>query len=100
MNGPKLAGMLGFAVKARQAAAGMDACRIMVRSGRCGVLLIDAETGPSSRKKAEDMCREAETPVRILPPGLISQSTGKDSMLIAIQRGTFAEQILNLLNDQ
>ena len=100
MKKQKLAGMIGLAVRARQAAAGMDACRIMIRAGKCGVLLADGEAAPGTREKAENIARQADTPFRVLPPGLISQSTGKDSMLIAIQKGTFTEQILNLLIDQ
>ena len=54
MNEQKVKGILGFAAKARQISAGMDACRLLVRSGRCGILLIDDLTGPNTRKKAAD----------------------------------------------
>ena len=99
MNDRKLAGLLGFAVKARQAAAGADACRILIRSGKCGVLLLDEAAGPNTRKKAEDLCRQAETPLSILTPGLIEQATGKGSMLLGIQKGSFSEGILRLTKD-
>ncbi len=96
MNEQKLAGMLGLAVRARKASAGMDACRILIRSGKCGVLLLDGETQDNTRKKAEDLCRQTGTPVMILPPGLIETATGKTNRVLAIQEGSFAEQILNL----
>jgi len=96
VNERKLAVLLGFAVKARQAAAGADACRILIRSGKCGVLLLDEVAGPNTRKKAEDLCRMTETPLAVLTPGLIEQATGKGSMLLGIQKGSFSEGILKL----
>ena len=80
MNETKLKGMLGLALRARQASLGMDACRIMIRSGKCGIMLLDGETGPNSRKKAQDMCSQTGVPVMILPAGMIAEATGKDNM--------------------
>ena len=99
MNDRKLAGLLGFAVKARQAAAGADACRILIRSGKCGVLLLDGGASANTRKKAEDLCRQTETPLAVLTPGLIEHATGKGSMLLGIQKGSFSEGILRLTKD-
>ena len=96
MNEQKLAGMLGLTVRAGQVSAGMDACRILIRSGNCGVLLIDGETRGNTRKKAEDLCRQTGTPAVVLPPGTIERATGKTNRVLAIQEGSFAEQILNL----
>ena len=56
MNEQKLAGILGFAVKARQAVFGMEAGRIMIRSGKCGAILIDADMGSNTRKKVDNLC--------------------------------------------
>ena len=100
MNERKLAGMLGLAIRARQAAAGMDASRMMIRTGTCGVLLVDGDAGPNTRKKASDLCRQAGTPMMILPPGLIEKATGKGSMVIAIREGSFAGQFLQLKEGQ
>lgn len=100
MNERKLAGMIGLAVRARQAAAGMDACRIMIRAGKCGVLLADGETAPGTREKAEGMARQADIPFRVLPPGMILEATGRDNRVIAVSRGSFAEQIISMLPDR
>ena len=100
MNGQRLAGMLGLAMRARQAAAGMDACRIMIRSGKCGVILADGEAGPNTVKKAEDLARQAGIPFSILPSGMIMKATGKSNMVIAVREGSFAEQIISMLSDQ
>ena len=69
MNVQKLKGMIGLAARARQTAAGADACRILIRSGECGVLLIDGGTAYNTRKRAEEMCERTGTPRRILPEG-------------------------------
>ena len=100
MNGQKMAGMLGLATRARQTAAGMDACRIMIRSGKCGVLLTDEAAAPGTREKAESMARQADIPFRVLPSGMIMTATGRDNMIIAIREGSFAEQIISMLPDQ
>ena len=100
MNGQQMAGILGLAVRARQASSGMDASRIMIQSGKCGVLLLDAEAGPNTRKKADDLCRRTETPMIILPSGLIEKATGKSSMVIAVREGSFAEQFLRMNESQ
>ena len=75
MNGQKLKGMLGLALRARQAALGMDACRILIRAGKCGVLLLDGGAGPNTRKRAEELCERNGTPLRILPEGMIGEAT-------------------------
>ena len=100
MNDQKVKGMIGLAVRARQAAAGTDACRILIRSGNCGVLLIDGETRGNTRKKSEDLCRQTGTPVVILPPGTIERATGKDNRVLAIRKGSFTEQILQIADIQ
>ena len=94
MNEQKLKGLIGLALRARQAAAGMDAGRMMIRSGKCGVLLLDGETGPNTRKKAEALCAQYRTPMRILPKGMIGSASGRDNMVLALKYGSFAEQIL------
>lgn len=94
MNVQKLKGMIGLAARARQTAAGTDACRILIRSGECGVLLIDGGTAYNTRKRAEEMCERTGTVKRILPEGLIEAATGKNNMILGIRKGSFAEQIL------
>ena len=99
MNERKLAGLLGFAVKARQAAAGADACRILIRSEKCGVLLLDGGASPNTRKQAEESCSRSGTPVIVLPEGMIEQATGRDNMVIGIPKGSFSEGILKITNE-
>jgi ribosomal protein L7Ae-like RNA K-turn-binding protein len=94
MNVQKLAGILGFATRARQTAAGNDACRILLRSGKCGVILMDADTGSNTRKKTEELCLRTGTPIITLPSGLIESATGKSNVIIAVKEGSFTDEIL------
>ena len=94
MNEQKLKGLVGLAVRAGQAASGMDASRILIRSGKCGVLLLDSAAGANTRKKAEDLCRSTGTPLTVLPENLIEAATGKSNMMVAVSKGSFAEEII------
>lgn len=99
MNEQKLKGALGLATRARQVSTGMDACRILIRSGTCGLMLLDGGTGPNTRRKAEDLCRRSETPVWVVPAGLIEEATGKSNMVLGIRNGSFSERIAGLLQE-
>lgn len=99
MNGQKIKGMIGLALRARQAALGMDACRIMIRTGKCGVLLVDRTAGFNTRQKTEELCRRTGTPIRTMPEGLIEEATGRANMIIGLQKGHFSEQILHCVQD-
>ena len=94
MNEQKLRGLLGLAIRARKASAGIDACRMMIRSGKCGVMMLDDATGINTRKKAEELCRKTGTPLIILKAGTIEEAIGKSNMVISVQSGSFAEQFL------
>ena len=93
MNEQKLKGLLGLALRAGQVSAGTDACRIQVRSGKCGLLLLDGTAGIHTRKKAEELCGKTGTQVKILPPGMIESATGRTNMLLGISKGSFSDQI-------
>ena len=93
MNTQKLTGMIGLALRARQAVTGMDACRIMIEAGRCGVLLMDGGAGVHTRKKCETLCSRTGTPMTILPDGFLEKATGHTGAVLAMQKGSFAEQV-------
>ena len=93
MNGDQLKGMIGLALRARQAAAGFDACRMMIRTGQCGIVLIDGATAGNTRRKMEELCARAGVPVRILPEGLIETATGRENRMMAVRAGSFAEKL-------
>ena len=94
MNEQKLTGMLGLAARAGKVSAGTDACRILIRSGKCGMLLLDGAAGIHTRKKAESLCKRTDTPIWIVPEGLIEEATGKSNLVMGLQEGSFSEKIL------
>ena len=93
MNETKARGMLGLAVRAGQACFGEEACRILIRSGKCGLMLLDGEAGENTRKKAETLCWAEKVPLAVLPPGLIGEATGRGNIAMALRQGSFAEQL-------
>ena len=100
MNNEKISGLIGLAVRSRQAVFGADACRIMIRSGRCGVLIIDGSAGPNTRKKAVEMCARSDVPVKTVHEGTIGGITGRTSMVMAVRQGTFAEALISELTEE
>ena len=100
MNEQKLYGLIGLAFRARQAESGMEACRILIRSGKCGIMLIDLDTGPNTRKKCAELCEASHTPLVVLPAGMIENATGKNSMVICMKKGSFTEEIRRIVPDE
>ena len=97
MNETKARGLLGLAVRAGQVSFGEEACRILVRSGKCGMMLLDGGAGANIRKKTEAMCRAEDVPLAVLPPGLIGEATGRANMAAAVKAGPFAEPLKECL---
>ena len=85
--------MLGLAVRAREACFGDDACRKLIETGKCGIVLLDEETGPNTRKKYQELCERTGTPLAFLPKGLIEEATGRANRVAALKKGAFAEQM-------
>ncbi|MER1993609.1 MAG: hypothetical protein ABS897_06235 [Eubacteriales bacterium] len=93
MNEQRAKGMLGLAVRAREACFGDDACRKLIESGKCGIILLDEETGPNTRKKYEELCGRTGITLAILPQGLMEEATGRSNRVAALRKGAFAEQM-------
>ena len=100
MNGQKLKGILGLAVRAGQACFGEDTCRRMISSGAGSVLLLDGEASENTRKKYRELCERTGTEMILLPPGMIPEATGRSNMAMALAKGAFAEQVLKLMEAQ
>ena len=93
MNEQRTKGMLGLAVRAREACFGDNACRKLIDSGKCGMILLDGETGPNTRKKYRDLCERNGVPLVITPEGMIGEATGRSNRVAALKKGAFAEQM-------
>ena len=99
MNAQKMMGILGLAMKARQVSSGTDACRMLIRSGKCGIVLADVKTASNTRKKISGLCQKNGIPIRILPNGMIEEATGRTNMVLGICKSGFSEQIIRLLQE-
>ena len=93
MNDTELKGIMGLCVRAGQAVFGEEGCMRALNSGTCGVLLLDGEISPKSRKRYEEACGRTGTPVRLLPGGLILAATGRPGMARAVQKGSFSVRL-------
>lgn len=99
MNEAKIKGLMGLSVRAGQAAFGEDGCLTRVRSGRCGVLLVDGGASERTREKYESACRHASVRMLLLPEGLLETATGRPGMAMTIAPGGLAEQLLRLADE-
>ena len=93
MDERRLKGLMGLCVRARQAVFGEDGCRKAISAGQCGILLADGDMSPNTRKRYEELCTRADTEMRMLPPGLLAEATGKPGAAMAVMKGSFTEQI-------
>ncbi len=93
----RLGGLMGLCVRARQAVFGEDGCLKCLRSGGCGVLLLDGGASEATREKYAGVCGRMGVPLGMLPEGLLHRATGRPGVAMAIQKGGLAGQIVNLL---
>ena len=96
MDANRLRGLMGLCVRAGQAAFGEDGCLKSVRGGQCGLLLVDAEASAGTMKKYRDACRSAGAELRVLPPGVIRDATGRPGMAMAVRAGGLADQLAGM----
>ena len=93
MNEQRAKGMLGLAVRAREACFGDDTCTRLIESGKCGMILLDGEIGANTRKKYQELCERTSVPLAVLPQGLMEEATGRTNKVAALRKGAFAEQM-------
>ncbi len=89
----KLRGLMGLCVRARQAVFGEDGCMKTIRAGNCGALLLDSGASKATQDKYRGVCENANTPLELLPEGLLHEATGKPGMAMAVLKGGLANQI-------
>ena len=96
-DGSRVRGLMGLALRAGQARFGEGACLDALRSGRCGLLLLDETASPATRERYRRACANSGTPLRLLPDGLLHSATSKPGVAMALAPGGFAQQLLRLL---
>lgn len=101
MREDKARGLLGLCARAGQLAFGEDGCLGAIRTGKCGLLILDAGASANARKRYTDACRHYRVPMAMAAPGLVEQSTGKRGrMAAAVSRGGLADQLRTALGAQ
>ncbi|MCQ2458097.1 MAG: hypothetical protein MJ142_05105 [Clostridia bacterium] len=93
MDKQKISGLMGLCVRARQAIFGEDGCMKSLRSGQCGLLLMDEAISDRVREKYLGICERCGVPYAILPEGMIFDATGRPGMAIAVLKGPLAERL-------
>lgn len=73
----KARGLLGLCARAGQIAFGEDGCLGAIRTGKCGLLILDQGASANARKRYTDACRYYRVPLATAAAGLVEQSTGK-----------------------
>lgn len=94
MDEQKVAGMIGLAVRARQAQLGAGRALDCLRAGKAGLLLLDDAVSDNTRKRFTDACTSHEVESLMLPPGLLGQAAGRmDTMVAALLKGGLADRL-------
>ena len=94
----KLRGLMGLCVRARQAVFGEDGCMKTIRAGNCGVLLLDSGASRATQDKYRGVCENADTPMELLPEGLLHEATGKPGVAMAVLKGGLANSMKQQLS--
>ena len=93
MDEARARGLMGLAVRARQAVFGEDGCLKTVRKGNCGLLLVDASLSAAVMEKYRLACERSGTLLRVLPPGLLGEATGRPGKAMAVLPGGLAREL-------
>lgn len=84
MNEQRVRGLLGMAARARQITFGQDLCLEAIRKGKAAVALLDEAAAANTAKKIRDACTAGDTPLLVLPEGLLEDATGKSGRMTAV----------------
>ena len=99
MNRDQLKGMIGLSRRAGQLSLGTDTVLRALKSGRCGVVLMDETAAPNTEKRLTDAANAAGTPLYRLPEGLLDLATGQSGRIAAaVRAGSLADRIILLFN--
>jgi ribosomal protein L7Ae-like RNA K-turn-binding protein len=97
----QLTGFLGLCGRAGQTTLGQDACVDAVRRENAALVLLDEDSGPTTRKRFLDSCWNHRVPLYGVPPGAIARALGKDGrMTVAVKRGNMAQKLFQLLESE
>lgn len=95
----RVQGLMGLCVRARQAVFGEDGCLKTIRSGQCGVLLVDSGASQATKEKYRSACAHAKVCLGWLPEDLLLEATGRPGVAMAVTKGGLSEQLTKLLGE-
>ena len=86
MKEQRAKGMLGLAVRSREACFGDDTCSRLIESGKCGLILLDGETGANTRKKYQELCeRTGAEPIQQIGRRFVMYRPSRENPRIVIE---------------
>lgn len=97
---PRLRGLMGLCVRARQATFGEDGCLKKIRGGECDLLLLDSGASKATQDKYCGACQHAGVLLVLLPQGLLQEATGRPGMAMAVAKGGLASQIRQVISSE
>ena len=101
MTDNKAHGLLGLCVRAGQAVFGEDGCLGAIRTGKCGLLILDGGASDNAKKRYTDACRYYRVPLALTQAGLVESATGKKGRIAAaIAKAGFADKLRTTLGGQ
>ena len=98
MDEQKVRGLMGLTMRAHQATFGEDGCLKALRKGQCALLLADETLSPAVMEKYRLACERSGTLLRVLPPGLLGEATGRPGKAMAVAPGGLATELAHQLS--
>lgn len=100
MNEQRLKGLMGLCVRAGQGIFGEDSCLKALRNGQAGLLILDGEISEAAEEKYRQLCRREGVRAAKLREGLLWEATGKPGKAMAVRKGSFAQQMAEILEEK
>ena len=94
-NEDRLRGLIGLSRRAGLLSLGTDTVLRQIKSGACGIVLLDTAAAPNTQKRLRDAAQQTDTPVCTVPESLLDAATGQSGkMTAAVRKGTLADQLI------
>jgi len=90
--------LVGLAARAGRIVSGGDLCQKETRMGKIALLLIDESVSKNTLDKFSALSNAHNVPIRMIGQGLLGASIGRENrMIVAVKKGSLADQIIALL---
>lgn len=93
----KLMGLLGLAFRAGHLVPGAEMGLKLIREGKAGIALLDANAGANTQKKVKDACNHYQIQVILIDVGILGEACGRPGMAAAAMKpGGLVNQLISL----